>query len=398
MRKKIYFDHAATTPVDPEVFRAMRPWFTERFGNASSVHSFGQVAEKAVVRAREQLAGYFGSLAKEVIFTSGATESNNLALKGLVEALGSGEIITSQFEHPAILEVCKYLADRGAKVIYLPPNKDGLLTAGQIKEAISDQTILVSAMYANNEIGTIQPIAEIGAMLEKLNRVRQARGQKRIYFHTDATQAVAYNEMDIKKLGVDLLSLSGHKIYGPKGIGALIVRNGTPLKRIQQGGHHEQGFRAGTLNVPGIVGLGKAIELLSHKGAREKINKRLTGLRNRLKDQIIKQVPEVVVNGTMEQRLPGNLNVTFKYAEGESILLALDDAGIAVSTGSACASGSLAPSHVLLAIGVPPELAHGSIRITLGQANSLSEVNYFLKVIVPIINKLRAMSPVTPDD
>ena len=390
--QKIYFDNAATTQVDPEVLKVMMPYFNEKYGNASSLHSIGQEAAKAVEKARGQVADFLNCKPNEIIFTSGATESDNLALRGVLEALKSRlkknysdfHIITTSIEHPAVLETCQYLEKAGVKVDYLPVTKDGLVEVEKVKNAIKPETVLISIMYVNNEIGSIQPIAEIAKMLKSL--------KQKIYFHTDSVQAINYCDCHVNHLGVDLLSLSGHKIYGPKGIGALYVRKVTPIKNIQYGGHHEQGIRSGTLNVPGIVGFGKAIELVKQeqKNNFEKTKK----LKKQLLDGIKKLIPEVKINVDIKKSSPAFVNLTFKNIEGESIMLMLDMQGIAVSTGSACASGSLKPSHVLTAIGVSPEIAHGSIRISLGKYNTETEIKKFLDVIPEIIKKLKKISPI----
>lgn len=404
---KIYFDHSATTPMDREVFEAMKPYFYQNFGNASSVHNFGQEAAKAVDQSRQKIAKFLNCLPEEIIFTSGATEADNLALQGVIKAVkekvGKSKklhLITSQIEHPAILEPAKKLGEQGIEVTYLPVTKKGLVKVEDVKKALKENTVLVSIMYVNNEIGTIQPISEIGKLISNINRTR--KGNK-IYFHTDAVQAANFCDLDVKQLGIDLLSLSGHKIYGPKGIGLLFVKKETPIKPIEYGGHHEYGIRPGTLNVPAIVGLGKAIELLSQKSpvspkARrgEKIksqNKKIKELRDYLIDQILQKIPETQVNGDLEKRIESNANFSFRNAEGESILLMLDMEGIATSTGSACSSGSLEPSHVLTAMGIPDDLAHGSLRITLGRDNTKAEIDKLIEVLPKIISRLRGMSP-----
>lgn len=388
--QKIYFDNAATTAIDPEVLKEMMPYLKEKYGNASSLHGFGQEAANAVEQARKRVADFLVCKDKEIIFTSGATESDNLAIRGVCETLKSRlnknysdlHIITSSIEHPAVLETCQYLEKIGVKFDYLPVTKDGLVVIETLKKAINAKTVLVSIMYVNNEIGTIQPIAEIAGMLKNL--------KQKIYFHTDAVQAVNCCNCNVDYLGVDLLSLSAHKIYGPKGIGALYVRKGTPIKNIQYGGHHEQGIRSGTLNVAGIVGLGKAVELVKKE---QKNIVKFKKLKEKLIKGVKKLVPDVKINGHTEKSAPFHINFSFKNIEGESIMLMLDLEGISVSTGSACASGSLKPSHVLSAIGVDPEIAHGSIRISLGKYNTEAEIDKFLKVIPAIINKLKKMSP-----
>jgi cysteine desulfurase len=389
---KIYFDHAATTPVDPEVLQAMRPYFSDKFGNASSLHTFGQEAMEGVDKAREQVADFLGCSPLEVIFTSGATEADNLAIQGVVAAskVSKPHIITSVIEHPAVLEVCRSLARaKRAEISYVKVNKKGLIEVEEVKKLIQDNTILVTIMYVNNEIGTIQPIAEIGQLISKINKIRKTN---KIYLHTDAVQALNYLDCQVNKLKVDLLSLSGHKIYGPKGVGALYVRQGTLIKPIQKGGHQEYGLRPGTLNTPLIVGLGKAVQKLGTRDSglgTRKIKK----LRDRLMQEIIKKIPNVLINGDLEKRVPNNLNISFLGTEGESLMLMLDMEGIAVSTGSACASGSLEPSHVLLALGLKHLEAHGSLRITLGKKNTEQEINQLLKILPRVVEKLRIMAP-----
>lgn len=384
-KTKAYFDHSATTPVDPKVFREMKPYFCETFGNASSIHIFGQKAMAAVDSAREIVADFLGSKTNEVFFTSGATESDDLVILGLAKA---GEhIITSKIEHPAILEPCREMEKRGVAVTYVGVNSKGLVSVEEIKKSIKENTRLISIMYVNNEIGTIQPIAEIGGLIKELNKSRK----NKIYFHTDAVQAANYCEMKVDKLGVDLLSLSGHKIYGPKGIGVLYKRAGVSVNPIQFGGHQEKGLRPGTLNVPGIVGLGKAVELIS----REKnVNQKIKKLRDRLISGVLKIIPSTQVNGDLEKRIPSNAHFSFRGVEGESLLLLLDQEGIAVSTGSACSSGSLEPSHVLVSLGMDPLLAHGSLRVTLGKFNTEADIDYLLKTLPGIVALLRKMSPI----
>jgi len=383
----IYMDNHATTPVDTRVLEAMLPYFTEKFGNAASrSHAFGWESEAAVDMAREQVAKIIGaSSPREIVFTSGATESDNLAIKGVAEAYKEkgDHIVTCVTEHKAVLDSCKVLEKHGYRVTYLPVDPDGLINLQRLGEAITGKTILISIMQANNEIGTIQPIKEIGRMAKE-------RG---VLFHTDATQAVGRISVDVDELGVDLLSLTAHKMYGPKGIGALYVRSSKPpvkLAPIIDGGGHERGMRSGTLNVPGIVGLGKACEIAQREMAAEA--ERLVGLRERLKEGIFGELDDVYVNGHLKKRLPGNLNVSFAYVEGESLLMALKE--IAVSTGSACTSASLEPSYVLRAIGVPEELAHTSIRFGLGRFNTEDEVDFTIKRVVEEVRRLRALSPV----
>lgn len=380
---RIYLDYAATAPTDPEVIKAMEPYFFEKYGNPSSIHSFGQDAKKGVEDARQTLASFLGASSSEIIFTSGGTESNNTAIKGIAYALEAkgNHIITSAIEHHAIFEPAKFLEKRGFKITFAPVDKFGCVNPEDIKKAITDKTILISVMHANNEIGTIQPIAEIGKIAK----------EKGVYFHTDAVQTVGHIPLNVDELNVDLLSLSAHKFYGPKGIGALYVRKGTRIERFMHGGDQEQGRRASTHNTPGIVGVGKAIELCGQKMDAE------ASFQIKLRDKLIKEIPvripDVRLNGHPTQRLPNNVNFSIKYIEGESILLSLDMLGIAASTGSACTSTSLEPSHVLLAIGLDHETAHGSLRITMGRWTKEQDIEYLLETLPKVVEKLRAMSP-----
>jgi cysteine desulfurase len=381
----IYMDNHATTPVDPRVLDAMMPYMTNVFGNAASRnHQFGWAAEEAVENARTQIAKLIGATAKEIIFTSGATESDNLAIKGVAEMYREkgNHIITAATEHKAVLDTCKRLEKYGYKVTYLPVQRDGLVNLDELKAAFTDKTILVTIMYANNEIGVLQPVEEIGKLCRE-------RG---IVFHTDATQAVGKVPVDVNKQNIDILSISAHKMYGPKGVGALYVRRKNPrvqLSAIIDGGGHERGMRSGTLNVPGIVGLGKACELCMEEMPAE--SKRLTAMRERLRQTIEKNLDEVYVNGNYEHRLPGNLNMSFLYVEGESLLMGIND--IAVSSGSACTSATLEPSYVLKALGLGDDLAHSSIRFGLGRFNTGAEVDYVANKIVDVVKKLRELSP-----
>ena len=381
----IYMDNHATTRMDPRVLQAMIPYFTDIFGNAASRnHSFGWQAEEAVEKARKQIATLIGADPKEIVFTSGSTESNNLAIKGVAQmyAEKGNHIITAATEHKAILDTCKRLEKDGFKVTYLPLQTNGLIDLDQLRAAITDKTILISIMYANNEIGVVQPIAEIGKIAK----------EKGVLFHTDAVQAVGKIPVNVIKDGVDLLSLTGHKFYGPKGVGALYVRRRNPRVRLaeqMQGGGHERGMRSGTLNVPGIVGLGEACELCHNEMAEEA--KRLGFLRDKLKSKIFAELDEVYINGTMESRLPHNLNVSFAYVEGESLLMGIND--VAVSSGSACTSATLEPSYVLKALGAGDDLAHSSIRFGLGRFTTEEEVDYVSDKIVDIVKKLRELSP-----
>jgi cysteine desulfurase len=381
----IYMDNHATSPLDPRVFDAMRPYFLEQFGNAASRnHSFGWQAEEAVERARKQIADLIGANPKEIVFTSGATESNNLALKGVAEmyAERGNHIITAATEHKAVLDTCKRLEKEGLRVTYLPVQQNGLVDLDMLRGAITDKTILISIMYANNEIGVLQPIAEIGKI---------AKG-KGILLHTDATQAVGKVPVNVIKDNVDLMSLSGHKMYGPKGVGGLYVRRRNPRVQLtaqMDGGGHERGMRSGTLNVPGIVGLGEACALCQKEMAEEA--RRLGYLRDKLKDRLLAQLDEVYINGTMEHRLPNNLNISFAYVEGESLLMGIND--VAVSSGSACTSATLEPSYVLKALGAGDDLAHSSIRFGLGRFNTEEEVDYVAEKVVDVVKKLRELSP-----
>jgi cysteine desulfurase len=381
----VYFDNHATTPVDPRVLDAMLPYFTETFGNAASRnHEFGWKAEEAVESARGQIARLINATPKEIIFTSGATESTNLAIKGAAEMYREkgNHIITQVTEHKATLDTCKRLEKYGYEVTYLPVEKDGRINLEELRRAITPKTILISIMYANNEIGVVQPIAEIGKIAK----------EKGIFFHVDGVQAVGKIPVDVQKDGIDLMSISGHKIYGPKGAGALYVRRKNPrvqLAAIIDGGGHERGMRSGTLNVTGIVGLGKACELCQQEMATE--SAKLSKLRDRLKDSIMSRLDETYINGSMEHRLPHNINISFAYVEGESLLMGIND--IAVSSGSACTSATLEPSYVLKALGVGEDLAHTSIRFGLGRFNTEEEVDYVADRVVETVKRLRELSP-----
>lgn len=381
--KQIYLDYAATTPTDPEVIKAMQPYFFDKFGNPSSIHTFGQEAKKAIEDSRERLASFLGAKPEEIVFTSGGTESNNFAIEGVAYALEKkgNHIVITAIEHHAVTEPCKFLEKRGFKVTYVGVDKYGLVNPEDIKKAITDKTILISAMHANNEIGTIQPIAQIGKIAK----------EKAIYFHTDAVQTVGHIPVNVDDLNADLLSLSAHKFYGPKGVGALYIRRGTRIECFLHGGDQERGRRASTHNTPGIVGLGKAIELCQDKMEQEA--KLQVLWRDRLIKEIQDKIPAVYLNGHSALRLPNNVNVSIKYIEGESILLNLDLLGIAASTGSACTSTSLEPSHVLLAIGLSHEIAHGSLRLTLGRWTKEEDIDYLLEHLPQIVEKLRSMSP-----
>lgn len=381
--KKVYLDYAGTTPCDRIVLKEMEPYFFDKFGNASSIHSYGQEAKKGIEESRQIVASFLNAKPEEIIFTSGGTESNNTAIKGVAWALEKkgNHIITSAIEHHAVSEPCKFLEKKGFKVTYVGVDKYGLVSPADVKKAVTDKTILISVMHANNEIGTIQPIKEIG----KIAR------EKGIYFHTDAVQTVGHIPVDVYELNVDLLSLSSHKFYGPKGVGVLYVKKGTRIESFLHGGDQEKGKRASTYNTPGIVGLGKALELC--QDTMEEEAKFQIALRDKLISGITRGIPETRLNGHPEKRLPNNVNCSIKYIEGESIILNLDMLGIACSTGSACTSTSLEPSHVLLAIGLPHEIAHGSLRFTLGRWTKEEDIDYLLEHLPKIVEKLRAMSP-----
>ena len=383
--ERIYMDNAATTKTDPEVIKAMKPYFTEIYGNPSSFHSFGRAARNAVTEARDKVASLIGAdEAREVIFTSGGTESDNYAIKGIAEKLKEEgkHIITSSVEHHAVLHTCEYLEQNGFDVTYLPVDEDGLVDPADVKDAIREDTILITIMLANNEVGTIQPIPEI-AKIAKENDIT---------IHTDAVQAVGSIPVDVNELNVDLLSLSGHKFHSPKGIGALYIRKGTKIEKYLHGGAQERGRRATTENVPGIVGLGKAAEI-AEKGLEEKKEK-LIHLRDKLIDGILEEIDEVKLNGHRTKRLPNNVNFSLKYIEGESILMKLDLKGVGASSGSACTSGSLDPSHVLLAMGLSHEVAHGSLRLSLSKYSTEEEVDEVLEILPKVVSDLRAMSPI----
>ena len=385
MKLPIYMDYHATTPVDPRVLERMIPYFTETFGNAASRnHEFGWKAEEAVDRARSEVAKLINATAKEIIFTSGATESDNLALKGVAGMYREkgGHIITLTTEHKAVLDCCKRLEKEGLRVTYLPVEKNGLVDLDDLRHAITDKTILISIMAANNEIGVLQPVGEIGKIAH----------EKGVLFHTDATQAVGKIPLDVQEMNIDLLSISAHKMYGPKGVGALYVRRKKPrvqLKAIIDGGGHERGMRSGTLAVPNIIGLGAACEICRQEMADESV--RLRGLRDRLHQRLTSQLEEVYVNGDLEHRLPNSLNLSFAYVEGESLLMGIKD--IAVSSGSACTSASLEPSYVLKAIGVGEDLAHTSIRFGLGRFNTKEEVDFVADRVIETVERLRELSP-----
>jgi cysteine desulfurase len=381
--KAVYLDHSATTPIREEVMGVMLPYFAELFGNASSIHSLGQRSRKDLEEARSRLAHILGAHPKEVIFTSGGTESDNLAIKGVAYANREkgNHIVTSSIEHSAVLTCCQYLEKQGFEVTYLPVDRHGLVGPDSVREALKPETVLVSVMLANSEVGTLQPIKEIGTITK----------EKGIPFHTDAVQAVGKVPIRADDLNVDLLSLSGHKIYGPKGIGALYFRRGVSIVPLIYGGHHELGYRPGTENVAAIVGLAKAMELAEEE--REDFSKRMYMLRTMLERGISVNIEDVQFNGHPEKRLPNILNASFKYVDGESLLLSLDMSGIAVSTGSACSAGSDEASHVLTAMGIPPDVARGSLRFSLGRLNDEADMSYVLGILSEVVAKLREVSP-----
>ncbi len=381
--KCIYFDYAATTPTHPEVLEAMQPYFTVSFGNPSSIYSYGREAKAAIDAARTSVARLIGAQDEEIVFTGGGTEADNFAIKGVAHTNRSrgNHIITSTIEHHAVIETCQFLEKDGFEVTYLPVDEYGLVSPDDVRKAITGKTILISLMYANNEIGTIEPISEIGDIAREAG----------VYFHTDAVQAVGHIPINVNTLKVDLLATSAHKLYGPKGVGALYIRKGTRVTPFIHGGEQEKRRRASTENVPGIVGFGKAAEL-----ARLEINEeeqRLTALRNRLIDGLMANIEDIRLNGHPVTRLPNNVNISVSYAEGESMVLNLDSEGICASTGSACSATSVEPSHVLLALGLPPELAHGSLRLTLGKWTTEDDIERVLEVLPGIVARLRAMSP-----
>lgn len=385
--KNVYMDYSATTYVKPEVLEEMLPYFTEKFGNPSSFYGISRETKRAIDKAREQVAKALNCLPDEVYFTGGGSEADNWAIKGIASAHKNkgNHIITTKIEHHAVLHACEYLEKNGFEVTYLDVDDEGLIRLEDLKNAITDKTILVTIMFANNEIGTIEPIKEIGEICR----------EKKIYFHTDAVQAVGNIPVDVKEMNIDMLSLAGHKIYGPKGIGVLYIKKGIKIDNLIHGGAQERNRRAGTENIASIVGLGKALELATTN--LEEHMERLTVLREKLIDGLLK-IPYTRLNGPKgDKRLPGNVNVCFRFIEGESILLSLDFKGVCASSGSACTSGSLDPSHVLLAIGLPHEIAHGSLRLSMGDGSTEEDVDYVLEVVPPIIERLRNMSPLWDD-
>jgi cysteine desulfurase len=382
--RRVYFDHNATTPVGRDVLEAMLPYFADEFGNASSIHSFGQRTRAAVERARESVAALIDARPAEVVFTSGGTESDNLAVFGIVAAAAGDRkhVIATHIEHHAVLNACQALEERGVEVTYLPVSQEGLVDPDDVRHAIRPETVLITVMHANNELGTLQPIEEIGRIAAEAD----------VYFHTDAVQSAGKVSIEVNRLGVDLLSISGHKLCGPKGVGALYIRKGTRVKPLLYGGHHERDRRPGTENVAGIVGLGKAAEL-----AREELLERasrLSALRDRLEQGLLAQVLHAQVNGSRAHRTPNTTNISFSFIEGEALVIALDLKGIACSTGAACSSGAIEPSHVLTAIGLPPEEARASLRFSLGRENTEEDVEFVLSVVPGVVERLRELSPV----
>jgi cysteine desulfurase len=391
--RKVYLDHSATTPARPEVVEAMKPYFTDIFGNASSLHGFGQESRKALADARESIAALIGAKADEIVFTGCGTESDNMALKGVAWANKDkgNHIITTQIEHHAILYTCEYLETQGFKVTYLEVDKNGRLDPQSVRKAMTPHTILVSVMHANNEVGAIQPIKEIGQIIAAENANRNNPGMPQVYFHTDAVQSAGKIKLNVNELKVDLLSVSAHKFYGPKGVGMLYVRRGTNMTPLFHGGHHEHNRRAGTENTAGIVGMAKALEMSNNEMEVEQSRQR--SLRDGLEKGIVAAIPEVSVNGAGEGRVANVLNCSFQAIEGEGLLLSLDLEGIAVSTGSACASGSSEPSHVLKAMCVDTALAQGTVRFSLGRHTSDEDITYVLEVLPRVVARLRSMSP-----
>lgn len=381
--KNIYFDNAATTKLDDEVLKEMLPYLKDNYGNPSSIYKLGREARKAIEDSREKIAKVLNCKANEIYFTAGGSESDNTAIKGIAKAnkKRGNHIITSKIEHPAVLETCKQLEKEGFEITYISVDEKGIIDLEELKKSIKPTTILITIMFANNEIGTIQPIEEIGKIAKRNN----------IYFHTDSVQAVGSIKIDVQKLNIDSLSLSGHKFYGPKGVGALYVKTGVPFEKFISGGHQERNKRAGTENVAGIVGIGKAIELAYEN--LDEYNKKIKELRDYYVKQVEEKIPYIKINGDMEKRLPGNSNISFRFIEGEGLLLNLDLKGICASSGSACTSGSLDPSHVLLAIGLPHEIAHGSLRVSIGKYNTKEEIDYLIENLMEIVTRLREMSP-----
>ena len=381
--ENVYFDNAATTRLDEDVLKEMLPYLREDYGNASAIYKLGRKSRKAIEESREKIAKVLNCKPNEIYFTAGGSESDNTAIKGIAHSYKNkgNHIITSKIEHPAVLETCKELEKEGFEVSYISVDENGVIDLEELKKAIKPTTILISVMFANNEIGTIEPIKEIGKIAK----------ENKIYFHTDAVQAVGTIKIDVQDLNIDSLSLSGHKFYGPKGIGALYVRTGINFKKLIDGGHQEKNKRAGTENVAAIVGMGKALEMAYEK--MDEHNEKIRALRDYYESQVLEKIPYVKVNGNRENRLPGHSHISFRFIEGEGLLLNLDLKGICASSGSACTSGSLDPSHVLLAIGLPHEIAHGSLRISIGKYNTKEEIEFLVQNLVEIVNRLRNMSP-----
>jgi len=387
--RKVYMDYGAGMPLDSRVFEAMKPYFFEDYGNPSSSHSYGNVARTAVEASREKVAQLVAAeKPQEIIFTSGGTESNNLAIKGVAyrNREKGNHIITTAIEHISVINICKFLQKQGFEVTYVPVDKQGVVDIEKLKEAVNDKTILISVMYANGEIGTIQPISEIGKLAQ----------ENKVIFHVDAVAAAGKVPINVKEENIDLLSISSNDMYGPKGVGALYIKKGTKIQPIIQGGGQENGLRSGTENIPGIVGMGKAVELAQKEMESE--GKRLAGLRDKLIKGVLDKIDDSFLNGHPTERLPNNANLRFSYIEGESLILGLDMNGIQVSSGSACTSKTLEPSHVLLAIGLAHEEAHGSLVFTMGKQNSDEDVNYVLEMLPDVVKRLRALSPLTPKE
>jgi cysteine desulfurase len=382
MTRRVYLDHNASTPVHPEVLAEMLPYFSEHFGNPSSIHAFGRATRDAMETARQRIAAFLKVARDEIVFTSGGTESDNLAVKGVAAARGAGHIITSKIEHHAVLRTCQMLERQGFAVTYVPVDEHGLVDPDDVRRAVRPDTILVSIMHANSEVGTIQPVEEIG-------RIARARG---VAFHVDAIQTVGKIPVDVEAMGIDLLAFSGHKIYGPKGIAGLYIRKGTKMVSIQHGGEHERRRRAGTENVAGVVGLGKALEVRGRDMTEEAV--RVATLRDRLTEGIQRRLPDVRLNGHPTRRLPGTANLGFRHVESESIVLGLDLKGVGTSAGSACTSGNVEPSHVLVAMGLPLDWAMGAVRFSLGRSTTADDIDYVVDAVEPIVTRLRAASPV----
>ena len=396
MNKNIYLDHASTTPTDPRVVVAMEPYWSQNYGNPSSLYRLSLISKQAILDSREKIAKVLNCQPDEIIFTGGGTESINLAIKGIVMAAKKpAHMITSQIEHHAVLNSCQRMNSQGHKLSILPVDRYGLVALDDVKAAIKDETILVTIMMANNEIGTIEPIQEIGAYLEKLNKDRAKKGLEKIYFHTDACQAAGALDIDVKKLHVDMLTINGSKIYGPKGVGVLYLKNGTRIIPLINGGGQEKKLRSGTENVPGIVGMAQALTIAYQEKAKE--NKRQVELRDWFIKELTTKISKSILNGHAEKRLPNNINISFLDIEGEAVLLHLDEVGIMASTGSACTSSSLEPSHVIRALGAPYEVAHGSIRFTLGKSTTKKDLEYVLEKFPAIVEKLRHASPANVD-